>query len=110
MDKYLIDRETLGKFVDELIKRKALPVDNPEELNTLREESIKSLDDKIGLAIFGNLTDEQNTEFNQLLDRTDAEESDYESFFDKIGLNVEQTITDTMNAFGEEFLAGGQNV
>ena len=110
MDNYLIDRETLGKFVDELIKRKALPANSPEELNNLREESIKSLDDKIGLAVFGNLTDEQNTELNQLLDRTDAEESDYEDFFNKIGLNVEQTITDTMNAFGEEFLAGGQNV
>ena len=57
----------------------------------------------------GSLTDEQNTEFNQLLDRTDAGESDFESFFNKIGLDVEQRITDTMNAFGEEFLAGGQN-
>ena len=110
MDNYLIDRETLGKFVDELINRRALPVNSPEELNTLREESIKSLDDKIGLAIFGKLTEDQNTEFNQLLDRTDAEESDYQAFFDKIGLDVEQTITDTMNSFGEEFLAVGQNV
>ena len=109
MDNYLIDRQTLGRFVDELIKRKALPVNTPEELNNLREESIKALDDKIGLAIFGNLTNEQNTELNQLLDRTDAEESDFEGFFNKIGLNVEQTITDTMNAFGEEFLTGGQN-
>ena len=58
---------------------------------------------------FGSLTDEQNTEFNQLLDRNDAGESDFESFFSKIGLDVEQTITDTMNSFGEEFLAGGQN-
>lgn len=110
MDNYLIDRETLGKFVDELIKKKALPVNTPEELNNLREESIKSLDDKIGLAIFGSLTDEQNTEFNQLLDRADAEESDFENFFNKIGLDVEQKVTDTMNSFGEEFLAGGQNV
>ena len=109
MDNYLIDRETLGKFVDELIKKKALPVNTPEELNSLREESIKSLDDRIGLAIFGSLTDEQNTEFNQLLDRNNAGESDFESFFSKIGLDVERTITDTMNSFGEEFLAGGQN-
>lgn len=108
MDNYLIDRETLGKFVDELIKRKALPVNTPEELNTLREESIKSLDDKIGLAVFGSLTNEQNTEFNQLLDRGDVEESEFEDFFNRIGLDVEQKITDTMNAFGAEFL-GGQN-
>ena len=60
--------------------------------------------------IFGSLTDEQNTEFNQLLDRADVEESDFENFFNKIGLDVEQKVTDTMNSFGEEFLAGGQNV
>lgn len=108
MDNYLIDRETLGKFVDELIKRKALPVNTPEELNNLREESIKSLDDKIGLAVFGSLTEEQNTEFNQLLDRGNVEESDFENFFNRIGLDVEQKITDAMNAFGAEFL-GGQN-
>ena len=107
MDDYLIDRQTLSQFVDALIKKKALPVDNPEELNSVREDAIKSLDDKIGLAVFGGLTEEQNTEFNQMLDRNAAED-EYESFFNRIGLNVEETITNTMKTFAEDFL-GGQN-
>lgn len=107
MDDYLIDRQTLGQFVDALIKKKALPVDNPEELESVREDAMKSLDDKISLAVFGRLSEEQNTEFNQMLDRN-ASEDEYESFFNRIGLNVEETITNTMKAFAEGFL-GGQN-
>ena len=107
MDDYLIDRQTLGQFVDALIKKKALPVDNPEELESVREDAMKSLDDKISLAVFGRLSEEQNIEFNQMLDRN-ASEDEYESFFNRIGLNVEETITNTMKAFAEGFL-GGQN-
>ena len=58
MDNLLIDRETLGRFVDELIKKKPLAVGNPEELNALREESIKALDDRIAMAIFGGLNED----------------------------------------------------
>ena len=67
MDNTLIDRETLGQFVDELIKKKPLPTENPEEINTLREKSITALDDKIGTAIFSQFTQEQNIEFNRML-------------------------------------------
>lgn len=107
MDDYLIDRQTLGQFVDALIKKKALPVDNTDELNSVRENAIKSLDDRIGLAVFGNLTKDQNTEFNQMLNRN-ATEDEYESFFNRIGLNVQETIANTMRGFAREFL-GGQN-
>ncbi|MBR3122212.1 hypothetical protein IKF28_02080 [Candidatus Saccharibacteria bacterium] len=109
MDDYLIDRQTLGQFVDGLIKKKALPVNSPEELNNIREEAIKSLDDRIGLAIFGSFTPEQNEEFNRMLDRDDADENDYSNFFERIGLNINQKIGETLKAFGEEFLAEGQN-
>ncbi len=108
MNDYLIDRETLGRFVDELLKHKALPVDNADELNAQREATIKALDDKIGMAIFGKFTEDQNTEFNQLLDREETSEEDYENFFNKIGLDVEQVASDTMKEFATEFL-GGQN-
>ena len=109
MDNLLIDRETLGRFVDELIKKKPLAVNNPEELNNFREKSIKELDDRIALAIFGNLNDQQNAELNQLLDRPDTSETEFQQFFEKNNLNVEEAVTNTVRMFGREFL-GGENV
>lgn len=108
MEEYLMDRETLGKFVDELIKKKALPVNNPAELNDLREKAMRSLDDKIGIAIFGRLTEEQNTEINQLMDSGTEDPNVFNDFFKKSGINIEQIMTDTMQGFAKEFL-GGQN-
>ena len=108
MDNLLIDRETLGRFVDELIKKKPLAVNNPEELNNFREKSIKELDDRIALAIFGNLNDQQNAELNQLLDRPDTSETEFQQFFEKNNLNVEEAVTNTVRMFGKEFL-GGEN-
>ena len=110
MDDYLIDRQTLSQFVDGLIKKKALSVNSPEELDSLREKAIKSLDDKIGLAIFGSFTVEQNKEFNEMLDREGVNEDDFSNFFQRIGLDVNQKISETLNTFSEEFLAEGQNV
>lgn len=108
MDNYLIDRETLGKFVDELIKKKALPVNNPEELNVLREKSINDLDERIGVAIFSKLSKAQYDELNQLLDNEQSTEETFEAFFNRANINIENTITETVQAFGAEFL-GGQN-
>ncbi len=108
MDNYLIDRETLGRFVDELIKNKVQAGANLEELNTKREETIKALDKKIGLAIFSRFTPEQNTEFNQLLDSEDTTEVTFEEFFKKIGFDIEKISTGAMQQFAQEFL-GGQN-
>ena len=107
MDDYLIDRETLGKFVDEL-KNQTPSAEQAEELNAKREEIIEALDEKIGLAIFSKFTPNQNDEFNHLLEREDATEADFQSFFDRIGLDVEQIATDTMKNFAQELL-GGQN-
>ena len=108
MDNLLIDRETLGRFVDELIKKKPLAVNNPEELNNFREKSIKELDDRIALAIFGNLNDQQNAELNQLLDRPETSETEFQQFFERNGLDVEEAVTNTVRMFGRDFL-GGEN-
>ena len=108
MNDYLMDQETLGKFVDELIKNKTLPVENTEELSALREKSMKELDDRIADAIFGSLTDEQATELEQILDRDDGTEQPYQEFFNRIGLDLEKITADAMQAFAQEFL-GGQN-
>ena len=79
MDNYLIDRETLGKFVDELIKQKTLSADLVEDSGALREQTIKDLDDQIAHAVFGRFTKEQNAKFNQLLDNDATTEEDYEN-------------------------------
>ncbi len=106
MDNYLIDRETLGQFVDELIKKKALPVDDTAELEALREREMKTLDDKVIDAIFGNLNDEQAAEMNQLLDKNEESPEVFENFFKNAGINLEQTITKTMQDFATHFLGG----
>ena len=108
MDNYLIDRETLGRFADELIKKKGATAAGAEDADKTREEVIAALDDRIGMAVFGSFTPEQNTEFNQLLDQDDVPVEAYQEFFDKHHINVEQLITDAVKSFSTEFL-GGQN-
>ena len=109
MDNLLMDRKTLGKFVDSLIKKKPLPANSPEELNVLREKAIEELDNKITIAIFSKFTKEQNEELNQLLDRPDTSEDEFRHFFDRSGINFEDVITNTIRNFGREFLLGGSN-
>lgn len=109
MNDYLIDRETLGEFIDELIKKKPLPLNSAEELTTYREEQIKALDDRIGLAVFGRLTEDQNREINELFDRDEENPDVFEDFFNRAGIDLDKVIADTMESFGKEFL-GGQNV
>ena len=108
MKNYLTDRETLGKFIDELFKRKPLPVDSPEELNTLREENIKAIDNRIGMEVFGSLTKEQDAELNRLLDDENTPPEVFEDFFQKSGVDVEQKMIKAMEDFTMEFL-GGKN-
>ena len=109
MDNTLIDRETLGQFVDELIKKQPLPAESAENLNSLREESIKTLDDRICDAIFGRLTKEQNEAFIDIVNAdANAPEEVFQNFFQNAGLNLEEIITNTMKEFATEFL-GGQN-
>lgn len=107
MDNYLIDRETLGQFVDQLMRRRPLPINTPEELNALREDSIKALDDRISMAIFGGLNKGQLREFNQILDRGEESPEVFQSFFQSAGINLEETIAGAMQKFSAEFLGGG---
>ena len=108
MDNYLLDYETLGKFVDELMKAKPMPANNPEELNALREEYIKKLDDRIAVAVFGSLNEEQLKEISALFDQDDGSPDAYEKFFKDADIDIQQVITDTMEKFKNDFL-GGEN-
>ena len=107
MDDYLTDRETLGKFIDELIKNKPVPVNTPEELNTWREQQIKILDDRISEAIFGRLSEEQLIELNQILDRNEESPEVFQRFFDNAGLDLPKIMENTMRSFRTEYIGGG---
>lgn len=105
MDNYLIDRETLGKFIDELIKHKPLNVSSAEQLNEFREQAIAALDEQIGMSIFSQFTPEQDDEYNQLLDR-DASEEECQEFFNRHNIDLEKTISTAMQRFAEDFIGG----
>lgn len=106
MDKYLVDYEVLGGFVDELMKMKPIPAQNTEELNAIREEKIKSLDDKISNAIIDSLDDDQKGELSTLLDKDNGDPSVYRSFFKRIGVDLENVVLVAMQTFKTEFLGG----
>ena len=108
MDNYLVERETLEKFVDELMKKRTLPVDTAEEIGGLREKMIEALDDEIGMALFGSLDKPQLDAVNQLLDDEGTPEEAFRGFFERAGVNVDEVIAKTMEDFGKRFL-GGEN-
>ncbi|MBQ3470653.1 hypothetical protein IJH23_03045 [Candidatus Saccharibacteria bacterium] len=105
MDSYLTDRETLGKFVDELLAKK-FPGRDSAELTDLREENIKQLDDEIGDAIFGALSREQLEEFNAILDSGEENQDVFRNFFSNAGLDLESKISETLKSFSMRFLEG----
>lgn len=106
MDDYLIDKQELGKFVDSLIEQKPSLASGAEEINEIREKAIKDLDDRIGMAIFGKFTKEQNEEFNQILDDVNSGPEAIAEFFNRIGLDVKSITSETAEQFGKEFLGG----
>jgi len=108
MDNLLIDRETLGQFIDELIKKKPLPVNTAEELAAYREQQIEALDARVAKAFLGDLTDEQYAELDHLLDDPATEPQAFEDFYQNAGIDVQAKVADELKAFADEYL-GGQN-
>lgn len=110
MQDYLLDRETLGQFIDGLMKKRPLPVDSAEEINNYREKQIKALDDHITNAIFGNMSEKQIASLSQLLDQEKDNPDVFKIFFAKQNINIEQIVANAINSFSTSYLAGGQNV
>lgn len=108
MDNYFTDRETLERCVDELMKQKPLPAATAEELDTLRENAITSLDNKIGEAIFGSLHPEQLEKINQLFDNNEQSPEVFKQFFSDAGIDLQQVVDNAIADFSKEFL-GGEN-
>lgn len=106
MENNLIDRETLGQFVDALLAQK-YPGQPTEPLSEERERAMKALDDEIGLALFGKLDDDKLQEINQIMDGG-ADESAIDTFFKNAGIEPEKEVAAAMQAFAADYL-GGQN-
>lgn len=109
MEDYLIDRETLGQFIDELMKRRTLPVNTAEELASYRETQIRALDNQLTEALLGNLSEEQATNLNQLLDQYPDNPDVFMNFFAEQNIDVEQTLAGAIQSFSNQFLGGAQN-
>lgn len=107
MEDYLIDRETLGRFVEMLIQKKQISM-NETDINSLKEKTTKELDDKISQALLECLSDEQLAELENMLDSGEQSTEAYERFYRAAGINTEQIIKDTAQKFAQAFL-GGQN-
>lgn len=107
MDNYIIDRDVLAQVVDELMKQKPLSANSAEEVNNIREKAIGDLDEKICTTIFDSLPKEKLIEFNQLLDRDETTEEDYQKFFEGTGVDLQTVISEAATSFKDEFLGGG---
>ncbi len=108
MDDYLTDRETLGKFVDELIKRSPVSDKTPEELEAWREKQMQIIDERISYAIFGRLNEAQLAELNQILDRGEESPEVFQKFFDDAHIDLVKIMEDTLQAYSAGFF-GGRN-
>lgn len=108
MESHLVDKATLGEFVDALISAK-YPDQPADDLIDIREEAIRTLDHQILKDILGHLTKEQGAELNGLLENKDADESTFQTFFEKHQINIEQIIENAMVSFKDDFMKGDQN-
>ncbi|MDO4611947.1 MAG: hypothetical protein Q4B29_00575 [Candidatus Saccharibacteria bacterium] len=107
MNDYLVDRETLGQFVDALIAQKYQ--NQPDaNLETVREEAIQKLDDQISQAIFGSLSKEQLAEINKIFDQNEENPAVFQEFFQNANIDLQQIISRTVLAYKTDFL-GGEN-
>lgn len=106
MEDYLIDRDTLGKFIDELLQKKPAPAENAEELNRFKEAQMAALDDKINKAMLSSLSDEQLEELEQMLDRGEESPEAYDALYKNAGVNLETIMTNAMREFETEYLGG----
>lgn len=103
---YLINKETLSRFIDELIRRHPIPIDNAEKLKEFRDEQMRALDDHIINTLFGNLDDAQLNSLDQLLNQEFENPDVFRKFFLDNNINVEQIIIDSVKSFNELYAKG----
>lgn len=105
MEEYLIEHDTLAKLVDKLLSQK-YPDEAPADIDKIREDGIRKLDDKISAKVFGGLNENQLKELNKLLDGQEKDPTVFQDFFKKAGISLNQKITEAAEEFSGEFLGG----
>ena len=103
MDNYLIDKQVLEQFIDGLIKKRGLELN---DMNVSKEDLVGSLDKEIGIGIFGKLNNSQIIEFNSLLDVPSTSPDTIRHFFEDSGIDLQKIISDTLVHFETQFLGG----
>ena len=117
MHEYLIDRETLGQFVDSLIAQKypGRPADDltsseTADLAKLRDDALNRLNARIGENLFGALSITAHDEIDSLLANPDTPPDEFRAFFEKYHIDVEEILKRTFADFQAEFMQeGGHN-
>lgn len=103
MNNYLIDEEILEKIVEQIIAESKIEK-SADELASFKKEKMEELDDKIGIAVLGELNQQQLKEFDELLDGEDDSEEIFKDFFMTAGVDVEEKAKEVIMIFKEEFL------
>lgn len=103
MNNYLIDEEILEKIVEQIIAESKIEK-SADELASFKKEKMEELDDKIGMAVLGELNQQQLKEFDELLDGEDDSEEIFKEFFMTAGVDVEEKAKEVIMIFKEEFL------
>ncbi|MDO5452023.1 MAG: hypothetical protein Q4F56_02955 [Candidatus Saccharibacteria bacterium] len=102
-DDYFIEYNTLANVIDSLVKQKYHDMPTPENIEAIREESIKSLDNQISKAFFDNLTDAQAAELRQMLSRN-ASQEECQKYLQGLDINMSEIIAKTIQDFGINFI------
>lgn len=103
MNNYLIDEEILEKIVEQIIAESKIEK-SADELASFKKEKMEELDDRIGMAVLGELNQQQLKEFDELLDGKDDSEEIFKEFFMTAGVDVEEKTKEVIMIFKEEFL------
>ena len=106
---YLLDRETLERFADDIIRQHPSSSSKaPEEIQSLREELITELDQKISNSIFDKLDDVHLQKFDAMLDKKETSKRDFKRFFKSAGINLNRVMFDAVIQVGKDYLARWQ--
>lgn len=102
-EKTVKDQIALLSFVDEIIKERKDPTTTQENLQKVREILLKQVNDAINRQLIGLLTDKDQIELDDLLEKN-VKDEEIDSFFAKKIPNLESEIASILLNFRAAFL------
>lgn len=91
----------LTAFVEQVLEKRGIKSSDPKELANQRENVRRELEEKVELAMFEALSDEQLDQYEKMLDE-DASDEDLDRFWEKSGLDFETVAATAIKQFVEE--------